>query len=267
MPVFWPDTPFPSTFFLRRTMKPPPGFALLLVHLAFIPIIYGLTFNDSACRLSLPTSNATNASLAGVVDAFGNPATSVADAFGYNYEACLTQCGTGAGPIEFITTVQQSTLWFLPYLTLLAQLPFVTKDKVGDVKVLLITLGSPMLALYSMFLTLSNWQWLKDFSYRLCVRARDDPESDLDFVLPEIVGRLQGFPITILDGDLLVSGLTFKENRQWWIELRNHLRDRERGLSASGLAQLLLAVIVYIFSVGEALSLIGGNSTIYIRFS
>jgi hypothetical protein len=64
--------------------------------------------------------------------------------------------------------------------------------------------------------------------------------------------------MTIGDRDLLASSLALPANQNWWVALRDHLRDRARRLDASGTAQLLLAGIVYIFAVVEAFGNLGG---------
>lgn len=221
-------------------------------------IISAGQFNLAHCKASLPT----NGSIAdGVVDSDGNQATSVADARGYSYATCLEVCGSGIDTTtNFTDVVQQVTLWFLPYLTLLAQIPFFTEDKSGDVTVSLLTIDTPMLALYSLFVSLFNWKWIKS---QKPTSSADDGIASMADILPDILGRLQQYPMTVIDSEMLASAIALRENYDWWVKLREQLRNRERRLDASGTAQLFLAGIVYIFAVVEALAKLGGMYICY----
>jgi hypothetical protein len=225
-------------------------YRLLLIFLS-LSFVAGLQFNLAECEASLQSINAPQVSN-GLVDGDGNPTQNVSEAQGYTYDACLRICGSGIDTSSENTTavVGQLTVWFLPYLTLLAQVPFFTEDKTGDIIVSLLTIGAPTLALYSLFLTLFNWRRIKSL---MSLSNQDEMER----VLPDILGRLQQYPMTI-DIDLLSSALAFSRNRKWWVKLRLHFRDRSRRLDGSGVAQLFLAGIVYIFAVVEALSQLGG---------
>jgi hypothetical protein len=106
----------------------------------------GVTFNLENCSASLENENGTVPGR--VVNASGNLA--------YIYDACKNVCGPGIDGNDFTTVIQQMTLWFLPYLTLLAQVPFVTDNKFGDLIVDLLTLGISILTIYSLFVSLFN---------------------------------------------------------------------------------------------------------------
>lgn len=231
--------------------------ALLLLTTA----VYGSQhYSVASCNASLPKYhiNETGYQIPnGTVDQNGRLTQVVLDIVGYTYDTCLEVCGSGVDRTDFIPVIQQLTLWFLPYLTLLAQVPFMTEhDLWGDVEVVVYTLGSPMLAIYSLFLSLFNWKWIK----HKCRRDLQQYETDEDMVkiLPDILGRLQSYPITVPNTALLAAALALPENKEWWTTLQQHLEDRERKLDASGTAQLSLAAVVYIFAVSEAFAEIGG---------
>lgn len=232
------------------------GVFRILILIPFVTI--AAAFNLNGCAASLPTNNET-ALPNGVVDFNGNPAQNVAEALGFTYEYCLYICGPGIDNSNFTDVAGQLTLWFLPYLSLLAQIPFCSEDKIGDITISLLTIGSPTLALYTLFLTLFNWKWIKSL-IPTAVREGDDMER----ILPDILGRLQQYPMTI-DVELVAWALALApdENLDWWVKLRLHFRDRVRRLNGSGVAQLSLACIVYIFAVEQALANPGGV-TLYI---
>ena len=212
-----------------------------------------LAFLAAACR-AFNLDNC-NDSLQNQTTTFAPFVINVSGELAYTYEGCLHYCGGGVDLNDITTVVQQMTLWFLPYMTLLAQVPFATNNRSGDVMVSLLTLGSPMLAIYSLFVSLFNWMWIRDLSNRNLSRTNDNHLAD---VLPDVLGRLQQYPITIPDPGLLASTLALSDNREWWKILKDHLRDRARRLDASGTAQLFLAAVVYIFAVVEAFSQPGG---------
>ena len=222
---------------------------LLLIFLS-LSVVTGIQFNLAQCEASLQSINASQIGDGLVVDGNGNLAQNISEAQGYTNRGCQQICGPGIDNSNenFTAVVGQLTLWFLPYLTLLAQVPFFTEDITGDVTVSLLTIGTPTLALYSLFLTLFNWRRIKSLT----------ASSGQGEGLPDILGRLQQYPL-IIDIDLLSAALAFPRNRKWWFKLRLHFRDRVRRLDGSGVAQLFLACIVYIFAVVEALATLGGN--------
>ena len=101
-----------------------------LIVIFSILFVSGWQFNLTGCRASLPPKDG-NVSI-GVVDRYGNPTENATNAQGYQYSKCLDVCGQGIDVNNFTTIVQQMTLWFLPYLTLLAQVPFFADDKIGS---------------------------------------------------------------------------------------------------------------------------------------
>jgi hypothetical protein len=224
-------------------------FAITVVAIAIRPIA-AVEFNLNNCYNLLSNLNTTLLDPNDILFRNGR-------AIGYSYSTCLEVCGTGVSGQNFPTVIQQLSLWFLPYLILLAQIPFQTDDKVGDIIALILTVGSPMLALYSLFLTLSTWKWLRNES--LDWLGIGNGESMVQ-ILPEVLGRLQQYPVVVQNLDLLASALAIPENNGWWRTLRDSLRSRERRLDISGLAQLFLAGLVYIFAVVEALARLGGKS-------
>src|SRR5437667_10856301 len=93
----------------------------LFLLLLFLSAVCGTpNFDLKRCRNSL--LNVTK--MDGVMD-FNGTRT------GYSYARCLDECGQGVDASDFPTVVQQLTLWFLPYLTLLAQVPVQTEDTIA----------------------------------------------------------------------------------------------------------------------------------------
>src|SRR5438046_9600802 len=102
-------------------MKP---FICLPLHAVLISALFTSAlcqFNFQQCHNALISSNGSLLNRS--VDINGNHAASIADARGFNYPTCLDVCGPGVDASNFSTMASQYTLWFLPYLTLLAQTP------------------------------------------------------------------------------------------------------------------------------------------------
>src|SRR6266446_1906807 len=99
----------------------------------------------------------------GKTDNHGNllpPSTSNATAI--TYDLCVSQCGAGQEPFQWTVFSQQFSSWQLPWLALVSQLPYGANDKLDNLESMLLTLGSPTLALaaYSLALTVLNRRWI-----------------------------------------------------------------------------------------------------------
>ncbi|KAI3608193.1 hypothetical protein WG66_006613 [Moniliophthora roreri] len=99
-----------------------------------------------------------------------------------------------------------------PYLALLSQLPFGAQDKLENLSSVLLTLGSPTLAAYSIAITILNGRWIaRLFSSHSYPNTRN---------AIRILSSLQQAPLRVsLDPYLLSSLIILPENDEWWAEL------------------------------------------------
>ncbi|KIJ98389.1 hypothetical protein K443DRAFT_9204 [Laccaria amethystina LaAM-08-1] len=137
------------------------------------------------------------------------------------HELCVA-AGFGAGPgpkpLRWSIFSQQFSSWLLPWLALVSQLPFGSNDKLDNLDSVLLAIGSPALAAYSLALTALNGRWIARrfarFTYpniRHAIR---------------IFNNLQQAPLRIVkDGALLASLVVLPQNDDWWIELDDWLND------------------------------------------
>ena len=140
---------------------------------------------------------------------YNEPVQSPSQAFGFTYEKCLAECGPGYDKANFTTATEQMGIWFFPYFTLLAQIPLQADNLYGDVQVLIYTIGSPLTAIYSMFLAECNWIWLKGQFESI---APQDPRALLALKdIMHVMGKLQQFPIRIGSPELLTRALVSQE--------------------------------------------------------
>ncbi|KAL0581297.1 hypothetical protein V5O48_000780 [Marasmius crinis-equi] len=164
-----------------------------------------------------------------------------ADATAISYRDCVKHCGSGPTSFNWSTFAQEFSGWLLPYLALLSQLPFGAHDRWDNLIAVLLTVGSPALAAYSIVITVLNGRWIarlfSPYSYpnsRQAVR---------------ILSSLQQSSLSINpDGCLLSSLVVVPENDEWWNELVVWL-DYAHSWSISAVSSIAWVVVAYIFTV------------------
>jgi hypothetical protein len=106
-------------------------------------------------------------------------------------------CGSGPEPFELASFSQQFTAWLLPWIALISQLPFGAQESREDWMSIILTLGSPTLAAYSLALTVLNNQWLHEK-----FRNIDGPRRRLAIY---VLNNLQQVPIRVVLGEAAVA--------------------------------------------------------------
>ena len=86
----------------------------------------------------------------------GRPVPLNASTTAISYRLCTEVCGTGPEPFQWSVFSQQFSSWLLPWLALVSQFPFGANDKPENFTAILLTVGSPTLAAYSLVLTVLN---------------------------------------------------------------------------------------------------------------
>lgn len=119
------------------------------------PVLAGLDFQGC-----LNDVRSGSWGLHGAVDANGIQVTNLTDALGISYQLCLKACGTGTGDFDWKSFSQQLTAWLLPWLGLISQIPYGTRDGLSDLLAVLLTIGSPTLAAYSLALAVLSNRWM-----------------------------------------------------------------------------------------------------------
>ncbi|KAF9523983.1 hypothetical protein CPB83DRAFT_949095 [Crepidotus variabilis] len=182
----------------------------------------------------------------GGTDNKGLPAL-VADATAITYDMCVQECGHHAEPASWTTFSQQFSAWLLPYLALISQLPFGANDKLSNLQSMLLTVGSPVLAAYSLILTTLNGRWIA----RRFLPYRRHPLASRAV---RALSRLQQAPLRITDDHDLLSALIHHEkNQQWWDELLSWL-NLTHSWSISAATSIVWVFIAFIFTVIDSLS-------------
>ena len=147
----------------------------------------------------------------GGTDDRGYP-VNVSLATGITYSLCVQACGGGQEPFQWSIFSQQFSAWLLPWLALVSQLPFGANDKLDNLDSVLLTVGSPTLAAYSLTLTVLNSRWVtRRFARYTYPNSRN---------AIRILSSLQQSPIRVVkEGGLLASLIVLPQNDEWWTEL------------------------------------------------
>jgi hypothetical protein len=127
-----------------------------------------------------------------------------------------------------------------------SQLPFGANDKLDNLVSVLLTVGSPALAGYSLALTVLNGRWIaRHFA------AYNYP--NIRYAV-QILSSLQQSPLTVTTTDsLLASLVVLPENDQWWRELVIWL-NYTHTWSVSAVTSIAWVIIAYLFTLIDSLT-------------
>jgi hypothetical protein len=124
---------------------------------------------------------------------------------------------------------------------------------------LLLAIGSPALITFSLAITAFNRRWIRK---RFTVSANNLPlkfDSKFSHFKPAVEGaqflleKAQQVPLRCSEVEGWLSSLiVLPQNRHWWTGVMEDLTKTRRDLTFSLIAQLLFAVLAYIFTVVEA---------------
>ncbi|KAG2045202.1 hypothetical protein BDR03DRAFT_27880 [Suillus americanus] len=209
---------------------------LLLMH--SVDKVVGLDLTQ--CFNNITTNaNITN-NLVGLLDGNGYPVSNIADATAISYSLCTSVCGD-MRDFQWLALSQDFSSWLLPYLALISQLPFGAQDRFDDVMSAILTVGSPVLAGYSLFITLLNSRWINHRFRQLRVKY---PNSH--FAL-SIVSSLQQLPLD-LHTENFASLVVLPENDCWWKHLSQQTNYTQKWSAASA-TSIAWVIIAYILSI------------------
>ncbi|OCL03560.1 hypothetical protein AOQ84DRAFT_266327, partial [Glonium stellatum] len=186
---------------------------------------------------------------------------------GITYTWCRKNCGTGSARFNFVSFATATSSWLVPWLVLVAQSPFETKDPWGNFMAFFLAVGSPMLITYSLAITVLNARWINDEFRNLKVWNKElggQMIGVLDDVSQFLVGS-QSVPIQLVLGQKkeFVQLIVDPTKKNWWQHLVREMKNTEREWTYSlrfqivgGFVVQLLAVIIFfdtsddIYSIG-----------------
>lgn len=219
--------------------------ALALLLLVYsVDIVAGLDWTQ--CFLDIKASaNVTN-NLVGLLDGNGHPVSNIADATAISYSLCTSACGSGRNP-QWPVLSQDFSSWLLPYLALISQLPFGADDRLDSVMSAVLTVGSPALAGYSLFITLLNSRWINRKFRPLS--SLPNPNPNLKYAVT-IVSSLQQFPLKLHCNDS-ASLVVLSKSDCWWKYLHD-LTDNGQSWSAASATSIGWVVAAYLLSIANS---------------
>ena len=179
------------------------------------------------------------------LDNFGHP-VSDANATAISYFDCVEFCpgGMGQEPFSWSMFTQQFAAWMLPWIALLSQLPFGAESKWDDLMSVLLTVGSPVLAGYSIVLTTLNDSYLAS-------SLTNTPFPNVEYAI-SVLSSLQQAPLHITtEGGLLASLVVLSQNDKWW-ETIPSLIGREHMWSISAFSGMAWVIIAYVLTIIDA---------------
>ncbi|KAJ7505225.1 hypothetical protein B0H11DRAFT_1977575 [Mycena galericulata] len=186
----------------------------------------------------------------GGTDNQGNPVTDIANATAVTYELCVRACGTGSGAFSWSAFNQQFSAWLLPWIALLSQFPFGSKYKWDNLISVILALGSPCLAAYSLVLTVLNTNWVA----RRFANCKYPNSRHAALIL----GSLQQVPLKVVtEGGLLASLVVLPENDAWWEELAEWLDYADiHTFTIASVTSVAWVAIAYVLTIVDAFSTI-----------
>ncbi|KAG1763941.1 hypothetical protein EDD22DRAFT_1042698 [Suillus occidentalis] len=203
--------------------------------------------NFTQC-LSKLADNATNPSFAGLLlNSDGGPAAAASDVAAIDYHLCTSSCGSGQEKFQWAEFSQEFSAWLLPNLALISQLPFGAQYRIDNLMSALLTVGSPTLAAYSLFITLLNSRWIN----RRFDHSVNHPSSRFAV---SILSSLQQTPLRLhSDRPRLYSLIVPPENDSWW-KCFSEFVDYTHTWSIASAASIAWVIVAYILTVASSLS-------------
>jgi hypothetical protein len=198
----------------------------------------GASTNFTQCLADI-TSGLYNGTTTGIEGSLDNSGNRVSHEFttAISYDLCKLACGSDPEPFSWTVFSAQFSAWLIPWLALVSQLPFGSQMRTDDFMSVLLTVGSPTLAAYSLVLTVLNGQWV---SRRLAGIKWPNVER-----VWRVLSTLQQSALHIDDSEgMLASLVVLPENDEWWEELAHGL-DYSQTWSASAFSQIAWVVIAY----------------------
>ncbi|KAJ7892473.1 hypothetical protein B0H14DRAFT_2496590 [Mycena olivaceomarginata] len=184
----------------------------------------------------------------GGTDLRGNLVDDVSQVVGMTYSMCVTQCGTAPVAFNFPSFSTQFSSFMLPFLALTAQLPFGAPNHIDNFSTIMLTIGSPTLAIFSLMITVFNSRWIRWRFERIVYPNSKQAVVILDN-LQESLLRVKR---TSLHGQLplLAAQIVLPENDQWWQRGAATLTFTHTW-SMANIASVGWAVIAYIFTIAS----------------
>jgi hypothetical protein len=171
-------------------MRPPLAqvrLSLLLFILLSVRSVRSVNFTQ--CLINVREKYGDDTTIGGV-DNNGIPVPA-RNATAITYRLCVKECGSDPEPFDVSDFSEQFGNWLLPWLALLPQIPYGANNDISNIMVLFLTVGSPVLAAFSLCMTADNGKWIKKQ-----LSAKDGLASRRDLAA-RVLNNLQQVPILV----------------------------------------------------------------------
>jgi hypothetical protein len=219
---------------------------LLLAHAARQVAAVNLT---QCLSTIVQNAEATN-NLSGLLNGEGQPVTNASDTKAISYWLCTSACGSGPEPFQWSVFSQEFSAWLLPFLALISHLPFGGQYRLDNLMSVLLTVGSPVLAGYSLIVTLLNSCWIHQ-------RFRQSVNYPNARSAVSILSSLQQVPLRVCFADL-PSLIILPENDSWWRCFAEFV-DYTHTWSIASATSIAWVIIAYVLTVANSLSDVYAN--------
>lgn len=236
-----------------RLMRDTKMIRLFLLLLPFLKGAYASDINITDCFVKFRNNANLTLDASGLVNGNGGnvPSSGIMNAVGFTYETCLSQCGSGTQNPTWANISQQFGAWLLPYLALISQLPFGARHRVDNLMSAILIVGSPVLAGYSMILTILNANWIS--------RQFDNLSFPNTKSAVRILISLQQSPLRISNEHSLLSSLVvLPDNDDWWPYTADFL-DYTHTWSIASVTTIGWVIAAYLLTVASSLSDVPSN--------
>ncbi|KAG2050425.1 hypothetical protein BDR06DRAFT_983988 [Suillus hirtellus] len=217
-----------------------PALLLLLVHTARTVVA---AVNFTQCLNNIVLNANSTQDFHGLLNSAGYPVSNVSDTTAITYSMCKSWCGTGQEAFQWPEFSQEFSAWLLPNIALISQLPFGARYRLDNLMSAVLTVGSPALAGYSLFLTLLNSRWI---TYQFD-SLNYHPNSH--FAL-SILSSLQQVPLRLHPDHERLPSLILLENN-WWKCLAEFV-DYTHTWSIASATSIAWVIIAYILTVANS---------------
>jgi hypothetical protein len=215
--------------------------AIIAMMAVYIPAVAGVNFKSCLADVQSGLWGPV-----GGTDYSGHVVSNISTATGLTYDLCVRACGAGSESTVWSTFSQQLGSWLLPWLALLSQLPYGADSRFDNFMSMLLTVGSPALAGYSLVFTALNGRWI---ARSLRQYKHHSPSTEY---ATHILSVWQQYPLRVHRGVPLSSLVILPQNLDWWQNLSQRLQSTPKW-SVSALTSMAWVIISYAFTVVNSL--------------
>ncbi|KAH8823224.1 hypothetical protein DL96DRAFT_1683375 [Flagelloscypha sp. PMI_526] len=171
----------------------------------------------------------------------GKPASNISEASGMTYYSCVRVCGSESHMTSWVDVGQQAGAWVLPSLAIIAQLPFGAHSSLDDWIAVVLTIGCPTLAAYSLVLTVLNGRWI--------TRRFDGIQFGAASAALRCLRSLQQTPLRLGNKGLLASLVVLPLNDEYWKRLADSLDEQGSTWTIPVIISLGWVALAYLLTV------------------